>query len=620
MKPQLAATPTEPGFAMPDSRGIETPGRVAARRAGWRLVRHYIEMLLSMWVGMVLLSGPLTRATAAWSGSTSAVAWIEWVTMPLAMSIGMAVLMACRGHRVRHIGLMTAAMFAPSLVGGTLVETGAVARNPASLLSHVAMLVVMLLLMCANPAAYNGPHHTRPVLRRVVHHVVVVVVAMAVPVLIAAGGLAHRSATAYTPSPNDTVLPSPAPAPHDANKPTVAVVLGADGAEVGDVLGPYQTLATQGRLNVYTVAEGHGAITLTGGLDLVPDLTFDGLSERLGAEATPDVVVVPAMPEPGSPGEDAVVGWLRRQHAAGATVLGVCNGARILAESGLLDHRPATSHWLRLDGLRQAYPEVQWKEGTRYVDDGDIITTAGILSGIDGSLRVIERLFGTDEAARTAREIDWRHFSPGQPGTVPGSNLGPRDAVAALNAGFHWNRTTLGVLLTDGVSELELASVFDPYAGQSLAVDTVAVATTPFVRTRHDLTLVPRATLVGAAPHLDRLLVPGREASRRRAAVDAAAQEAGITPEYLHTQPGFPLEAGLRDLAATVNVPTARWAAKMLEYPIDEETLEGRGWPWPLTAIPLVMCLGTIGLLRLGVVGWQRLRSVVGSRPGAVGG
>jgi transcriptional regulator GlxA family with amidase domain len=67
-------------------------------------------------------------------------------------------------------------------------------------------------------------------------------------------------------------------------------------------------------------------------------------------------------------------------------LVSVCTGAEVLAVAGLLDGRPATSHWLGLIGLRRDYPAVRWTDGVRYVDDGDVITTAGVLSGIDGAL------------------------------------------------------------------------------------------------------------------------------------------------------------------------------------------------------------------------------------------
>ena len=86
-------------------------------------------------------------------------------------------------------------------------------------------------------------------------------------------------------------------------------------------------------------------------------------------------------------------------------MVGVCAGAELLAEAGLLDGRHATSHWLALYGLTRNYPDVKWQRDIRYVDDGNIITTAGVLSGIDGALRILER--DTDESVAAGPPTRW---------------------------------------------------------------------------------------------------------------------------------------------------------------------------------------------------------------------
>ena len=171
---------------------------------------------------------------------------------------------------------------------------------------------------------------------------------------------------------------------HDPGKPTAVVVLGSQGANAADVLAPYEVLAGTGAFNLYTIAARRQPVPLTGNLDLVPDLSFGQLDDRL--PMAPDVIVVPQLRDPGQPGADSVVGWLKRQRAQGdPLVVSVCVGAEVLAEADLLDGRPATSHWLGLIGLRRNYPAVRWTGGVRYVDDGDVITTAGVLSGVDGA-------------------------------------------------------------------------------------------------------------------------------------------------------------------------------------------------------------------------------------------
>ncbi len=132
----------------------------------------------------------------------------------------------------------------------------------------------------------------------------------------------------------------------------------------------------------------------------------------------------------------------------------------MLASAGLLDGRPATSHWMRLAGLESRYPDVEWVRGQRVVDDGDVVSTAGVLSGVDGTLHVIERLMGQAVAQEAAAAIGWRHYGAGAPPPVT-TGIAMPDPAAIVNAGYRLDPPTVGVALTDGVGEIELASVFD---------------------------------------------------------------------------------------------------------------------------------------------------------------
>jgi putative intracellular protease/amidase len=249
------------------------------------------------------------------------------------------------------------------------------------------------------------------------------------------------------------------------------------------------------------------------------------------------VIVVPQLSEVASgllPSIAPVIAWLQRQRAQGDPLLvSVCVGAQVLAEAGLLDGRPATSHWLGLIGLRRDYPQGDWQDEVTYIDDGDLISTAGVLSGVDGALRVIERLVGPDAAAKAAHAVEWPAYSPGAAAPIQRFRPAPADLVALLSAGYRWDRPTMRVLLTDGVGEVELASAFRPYTELSYLVRPVAVTTDGQpIRSRHGLTFLPRAELHAAAPGMDRLLVPCADAARHGAAEGLSLPE-GLTPVYL---------------------------------------------------------------------------------------
>jgi putative intracellular protease/amidase len=425
--------------------------------------------------------------------------------------------------------------------------------------------------------------------RRAARVAAVLLVTLLALVGVGAMGAASAAGTVY-PARDGSAPPVPVgavpSAPYDPGRPTAVVVLGPDGANVADVLAPYEVLAETGAFNLYTVAPERRPTPLSGGLDVVPDLSFAELDAWLPTAA--DVIVVPELPGAGGPSTAVVEDWLLRQRAEGDPLLvSVCVGAAVLASAGLLDGRPATSHWLGLIGLRRSYTAVQWQDGVRFVDDGDVITTAGVLSGVDGALRVVERTVGPAAAEGAARAVRWPDYSPGRAAAIPRSRPAPADAVAVLSAGYRWDRPTTGVLLTEGVGEIELASAFRPYTVLSYLARPVAVTVDGRpVRSRHGLTFAPRAALGSVAAELDRLLVPGP----RRADDGGETALAGrLPPVHLHDQPGFAFDGALRDIARTEDAATARWVAKSLQYPRTGVQLVGPAWPWGLTLRPILI-------------------------------
>jgi putative intracellular protease/amidase len=310
-----------------------------------------------------------------------------------------------------------------------------------------------------------------------------VLVGLVVPSAAAAAGIAGATGAIYTDrdhgAPPAPVAPAAAPG-HDPGKPTAVVVLGSEGANVADVLAPYEVLAGTEAFNVYTAAAQRQPVPLTGGLDLIPDLTFGELDDRL--PAPPDVIVVPQLAGGAGANAAPILQWLRRQRAEGDPLLvSVCVGAEVLASAGVLDGRPATSHWLGLIMLRRNYPAVRWQDGVAYVDDGDVITTAGVLSGVDGALRVVERMLGPAAAERAARAVDWPAYSPGGAAPIQRSRPAPPDLVGLLSAGYRWDRPTTGVLLTD----LSRDGVVEP---NLVWKDTVLVRTGQVVDILFDVT------------------------------------------------------------------------------------------------------------------------------------
>ena len=133
----------------------------------------------------------------------------------------------------------------------------------------------------------------------------------------------------------------------------------------------------------------------------------------------------------------ALLEWIRQQHAAGTVIGGVCIGSIMLARSGLLDGRSATTHWSSSKSFAAHYPAVRLEADKPIVDDGDLITTAGLMAWSELGLRLVDRLMGPSVAADTARFLVIEHSASA---SQCGSNFAPllRHGDGAVLKVQHW--------------------------------------------------------------------------------------------------------------------------------------------------------------------------------------
>jgi transcriptional regulator GlxA family with amidase domain len=182
--------------------------------------------------------------------------------------------------------------------------------------------------------------------------------------------------------------------------------------EVLDFCGPFEVFSVT-RLNeekrreepspfeILLVAERKDPVVTMGGMKVIPDHTFESCP-------TLDILVVP-----GGWGtrkelkNQALLNWLRSRASEVETLTSVCTGAMLLGFAGLLDGHRATTHWRSLDWMRESFPAVTVEYDKHVVDDGFVMTSAGISAGIDLALKVVARYFGEDTARATAKQMEY---------------------------------------------------------------------------------------------------------------------------------------------------------------------------------------------------------------------
>jgi transcriptional regulator GlxA family with amidase domain len=191
-----------------------------------------------------------------------------------------------------------------------------------------------------------------------------------------------------------------------------------DEVEVLDFAGPFEVFSTASRVklriepkssrpfDVFTVGDGKKTIQARGGLAIVP--SFD-----ISKHPRIDVLIIPGGIVTAEIDKNAVVQWISQIAERAEITASVCTGAFLLGKAGLLEGKTATTHWEDIAELRAMFPNISVKENTRWVDEGSVITSAGISAGIDMSLHLVARLEGEELARKTARqmEFDWKFLS-----------------------------------------------------------------------------------------------------------------------------------------------------------------------------------------------------------------
>ena len=226
------------------------------------------------------------------------------------------------------------------------------------------------------------------------------------------------------------------------HKVRVAFVI-SDGAVLIDFTGPWAVFETVrgSPFELYTVAQSTTPIHASSGMQIIPDYTF-------ATAPRPDIIVIPAQHDH----SQAVVDWIRDATRGTKVTMSVCTGAFLLAKTGLLDGKPATTFHDAFDRFERDFPKVELQRGARFVDNGNVATAGGLSSGIDLALHVVDRLYGRKVAEQTTYDLEYQGrgwtdptsnsiYAKPQPGEldpVCGMRDDPKTSVSSVYRGKHY--------------------------------------------------------------------------------------------------------------------------------------------------------------------------------------
>ena len=329
--------------------------------------------------------------------------------------------------------------------------------------------------------------------------------------------------------------------PSKRQRPLIAIIGINNATETTDYLLPYGVLTRADVADVVTLSTAPGSMTLFPTLKVEPQATTAAFDARHPDAA--DYVIVPAMTRDDDP---EAMQWIRGQASKGAIVIGICAGAKVVGDAGLLHGKQATTHWYSVKELRGKHPTMRYVEDRRLVVDGGVATTTGISASMPMSLALIEAIAGRDKASAVGREIglaewDARHESDAFTFTRPFA------LTAIRNTAAFWAHEKLGLELKQGVDEVSLALVADAWSRTYRSRAVTFARSTEAVQSRNGIKILPDE-------------------------VTADWPAARRLPDIEDRKPADTLDDTLNAIAARYGARTTDFVAMQLEYPRPRET------------------------------------------------
>jgi len=324
--------------------------------------------------------------------------------------------------------------------------------------------------------------------------------------------------------------------PPKRQRPLIAIVGINDATETTDYLMPYGILRRADVADVMALATKPGPVTLYPVLKVEPQATIADFDARHPDGA--DYVIVPAMSRDDDP---AVLQWIKSQAAKDAVVIGVCAGAKVVAATGLLDGKRATTHWYFVKEMREKHPTIRYVPDRRLVVDRGVATTTGITASMPMMLTLIEAIAGREKAEAVGRDLgldqwDARHASKSFQFTRPFA------LTAIANTLAFWNHEQLGIELAPGADEVSLALVADAWSRTYRSRAVTFAGTAGVQRARNGIGIFPD-----------------------RVATNWPAGQ--LIPAIGDQQPAKALDQALHAIEARHGERTADFVAMQLEYP-----------------------------------------------------
>jgi transcriptional regulator GlxA family with amidase domain len=245
---------------------------------------------------------------------------------------------------------------------------------------------------------------------------------------------------------------------YDSTKKTVFIIADHEFTEIVDMLAPFYLFNKTGKANVYLLSKDHTPIVIKRDLFVRPQLTF---SEADAMRMQPDVIVIPALSKRTPTQDSFLISWIKHHFMADTKLLTICDGAVTGAATGLYDGKPITCHASDFEQIKAQFPKPKWVKDIPVTKSGNLFSTAGVSNAVEGTLVVINELFGRETMKELLTDIHYPEVE------IRSSHesiaLKKSDKVTFLKKALLNKNKRIGLLLQDGMNEFEMASMIDTY-------------------------------------------------------------------------------------------------------------------------------------------------------------
>ena len=272
---------------------------------------------------------------------------------------------------------------------------------------------------------------------------------------------------------------------YDKTKKTVFIVADSKLTELFDMLAPFYLFNATEKTNVYIVSKDKIPVLIKRDLFVMPQLSF---SEVDSMKLMADVIVIPALSIRDEHQDTVLISWIKNHFTQATKMLTICDGASTGAATGFYDGKSITAHASDFESIKSHFDKPLWIQNVTVTKSGNLFSTAGVSNAVEGSLLVIEELFGSVITKKVAAGINYPYAETRL--AHQSIALDGADKFAAAKKVFLKRNRNIGVLLQNGIDEFAMATILDTYGRTFPASFKTYILHDSTILTKYGLSLI----------------------------------------------------------------------------------------------------------------------------------